>query len=59
MVLASSNVGDLILDPFGGSGTTGSTALETGRRFLLSDESDDAIETMKRRFHGQDVDFSE
>lgn len=34
IVLASTNPGDLILDPFMGSGTTGVAALKHGRRFL-------------------------
>ena len=31
IILASSNPGDVILDPFGGSGTTAAVALQTGR----------------------------
>ena len=34
-ILAGSRPGDVILDPFGGSGTTGMVALELGRRALL------------------------
>lgn len=34
VVLASSDVGDLVLDPFCGSGTTGAVAVRLGRRFL-------------------------
>lgn len=34
VVMASSEVGDLVLDPFCGSGTTGAVALKLGRRFL-------------------------
>ena len=34
VVLASTNPGDLILDPFMGSGTTGVAALRHGRRFI-------------------------
>jgi site-specific DNA-methyltransferase (adenine-specific) len=33
LILASSNPGDLILDPFGGSGTTAVTAQKLDRRF--------------------------
>jgi len=33
-VLASSRTGDVVLDPFAGSGTTGAVALAHGRRFL-------------------------
>ena len=34
VVLASTNAGDIILDPFCGSGTTGVAALRHGRRFI-------------------------
>jgi site-specific DNA-methyltransferase (adenine-specific) len=34
-ILAGSRPGDMVLDPFGGSGTTGQVALELGRRATL------------------------
>ena len=34
-ILAGSKPGDVILDPFAGSGTTGRVALELGRRAIL------------------------
>jgi DNA modification methylase len=34
-ICAGSRVGDCVLDPFGGSGTTGKVALELGRRAIL------------------------
>jgi len=34
VILASSNVGDVILDPFMGSGTTGAVAKKLGRNFI-------------------------
>ena len=33
-ILAGSSAGDLVLDPFTGSGTVGAVALRTGRRFV-------------------------
>ncbi len=46
---ASSAPGDWVLDFFAGSGTTGAVAAQLGRRFLLVDESADAIATMRAR----------
>lgn len=37
ILLASSNPGDLVLDPFGGSGTTGVVARKLGRRYIMSE----------------------
>src|SRR5699024_12668674 len=44
IVEASSKPGDLVLDFFAGSGTTGAAAQELGRRFFLVDENPEAIE---------------
>lgn len=52
IVIASSNPGDLIVDFFAGSGTTGAAALELGRRFLLVDSNPQAIAVMRQRFAG-------
>jgi len=57
IISASSNPGDLVLDFFAGSGTTGVAALELGRRFLLVDNNPDAIEVMRKRFAREDVRF--
>jgi site-specific DNA-methyltransferase (adenine-specific) len=40
----------LVADFFAGSGTTGAAACESGRRFLLVDDSAEAIAVMRRRF---------
>ena len=37
---ASTNAGDLVLDPFAGSGSTGIAAMQMGRRFLLCEQND-------------------
>jgi site-specific DNA-methyltransferase (adenine-specific) len=58
IVTASSNGGDLVLDFFAGSGTTGAAAAELGRRFILVDDNPQAIEAMRSRFADMgDVDF--
>jgi site-specific DNA-methyltransferase (adenine-specific) len=48
-VHASSRPGDLVLDPFAGSGTLGAVAAATGRRYLLMDASADAVRVMRER----------
>jgi site-specific DNA-methyltransferase (adenine-specific) len=45
----SSREGDWVLDFFAGSGTTGAVAAAMGRRFVMVDESADAVEVMRRR----------
>jgi site-specific DNA-methyltransferase (adenine-specific) len=54
---ASSNPGDLVLDFFAGSGTTGAACLEMDRRFILVDSNPEAIQVMRQRFAGQDVEW--
>lgn len=49
MIAASSRPGDWALDFFAGSGTTGAAAAELGRRYLLVDASEEAVEVMRRR----------
>ena len=49
IVKVHSNAGDLVLDFFAGSGTTGEAAAKNGRRFLLVDENAEAIRVMKKR----------
>ncbi|KKK51241.1 hypothetical protein LCGC14_3116940, partial [marine sediment metagenome] len=36
-ILAATKLGDLVLDPFAGSGTVGKVAIELGRRAILCD----------------------
>jgi len=50
IVRASSDPGDLVMDFFAGSGTTGQVCLNLGRRFILCDNNSQAIEVMKTRF---------
>lgn len=58
IVLSSTEVGDLVLDPFCGSGTTGVASVETGRQFIGIDKDRVFLrELAKRRltqsFHGR------
>lgn len=49
IVLASTEEGQIILDPFCGSGTTGVEAVRFGRKFIGIDVSEDCLEISKRR----------
>ncbi|WP_420633241.1 DNA-methyltransferase [Candidatus Palauibacter sp.] len=50
IVTASSRPGDIVLDFFAGSGTTGAAAHELGRDFILVDNNPEALEVMAKRF---------
>ena len=49
IVAASSRPGDLVLDPYAGSGTTGVAAARLGRRWLLVDRNPVAVEIARGR----------
>ena len=49
IIQASSKPGDLVLDFFAGSGTTGFVANELDRRFILVDQNPESIEVIKDR----------
>ena len=51
VIKASSNPGDLVLDCFAGSGTTGAVAEKLDRRWIMVDSSKLAIYTMIKRLH--------
>jgi site-specific DNA-methyltransferase (adenine-specific) len=53
IISASSNTGEVVLDFFAGSGTTGAVCLELDRQFILIDENPQAIEVMRSRFAKQ------
>ena len=58
IIRASTRSGDLVLDFFAGSGTTGVAALELGRRFILVDNNPEAIEVMFKRFsNNKDIEW--
>jgi len=50
VVLASTNEGDLILDPFTGSSTTGLAACMYGRRFIGIDTEPKYLDLSVKRF---------
>jgi site-specific DNA-methyltransferase (adenine-specific) len=49
IVAASSRPGDLVLDPYAGSGTTGIAAARLGRRWLLVDRNPEAVGIARAR----------
>jgi len=49
VILASTNPGDVILDPFTGSSTTGVVAVRNGREFIGIDLEEDFLELSKKR----------
>ena len=57
IIQASSQEGDVVLDFFAGSGTTGAAAAELNRSFVLVDQNPEAIEVMKERFSSLPVSF--
>jgi site-specific DNA-methyltransferase (adenine-specific) len=52
IIRVSSNPEDTVLDFFAGSGTTGASCLKLKRRFILIDNSKQALEVMAKRFSG-------
>lgn len=50
-ILAGSRPGDLVLDPFGGAGTTAVEARNLGRKYLLIELDPRSIEIAERRIH--------
>ena len=63
LIMSSSIRGDLILDPFSGSGTTSVVSEQTGRRWMACDLSDEynmyAIERLNRVEQKSDVEWFE
>jgi site-specific DNA-methyltransferase (adenine-specific) len=50
IVLASTNKGDIVLDPFTGSSTTGLAAIMFGRKFIGIDTENKYLDLSKKRF---------
>lgn len=58
LILASSNIGDVVLDPFLGSGTTSVTAKKLGRRYIGIEQSEQYCVWAEKRLELADVDNS-
>ncbi len=52
IIAVSSNEGDLVFDPFIGSGTTAAAAKQLGREYAGIDVSEDYVENAKKRIAG-------
>jgi site-specific DNA-methyltransferase (adenine-specific) len=52
IIQASSKEGDVVLDFFAGSGTTGVVANMLGRQFILVDQNPEALDVIKQRLEG-------
>lgn len=50
LVKVHTNLDDVVLDFFAGSGTTGEAADKNGRGYVLIDNNMDAVSVMKKRF---------
>lgn len=53
IVLASTKPGELVLDPFTGSSTTGVAAIRHGRKFVGIDDNSDYLELSTKRLDGE------
>lgn len=52
IVLCASDPGDLVVDPFNGSGTTGYAAVRSGRKYVGIDNSEQFIDLATKRLTG-------
>ena len=53
IIQAASRPGDLVLDPFCGSGTTGVAAVRHGRKFIGMELSEEYIELSRKRINSE------
>ena len=53
-ILAGSREGDMVLDPFGGSGTTAAVALSLGRRAIICELKPDYAELIRERIKSEE-----
>ena len=57
IIRASSNAGDMVLDMFAGSGTTGHASEQNGRNSIMIDENQEAINAMKERYSTYNLNY--
>ena len=51
IILASTNEGDLVLDPFNGSGTTGIASIRLNRKYIGIEKNEEYCELTKKRYN--------
>ena len=51
LILSSTHKGDLVLDAFNGSGTTGVSSIQNGRKYIGIELEDEYIKLTKKRFN--------
>ena len=54
-IKASTNIGDLVVDPFAGSGTTGVVCMRLERKFLINDRDENYIKIAKQRLDAEKI----
>ncbi|MEA4967856.1 MAG: site-specific DNA-methyltransferase [Bacteroidaceae bacterium] len=59
IIKASTKDGDIVLDPFNGSGTTGVVAKRFGRKYIGIDNCEEYLEIAKRRIKKEDLKYGE
>jgi len=57
-VKSFTNEGDIVLDPFGGSGTVGLTCVKTKRQFILMEKQEKYFELIQKRVGDFNKSFS-
>jgi site-specific DNA-methyltransferase (adenine-specific) len=55
-ILSWSNEGDLVFDPFTGSGTTGKMAIANNRKFIGCEISEEYVNIAKKEWHFPNLD---
>lgn len=55
ILLASTSPGDLVLDPFGGSGTTGVAAVRLGLSFIGIEQNPEYVELARKRIRDAEI----
>ncbi len=58
LIMAASNEGDIVLDAFNGSGTTGVACIETNRNYIGIELDKEYISLSKKRFKSKEKEIA-